>query len=265
MLKLLRLVACTLLLCTSSALLPIHAEEPAAAPVVVTVDEPATATTGEQTGPKQEKVDILRQGMFHWEMIPLWIISFILLAVIFERANALRSKKVIDAVMIERVVELMQEADLDVALAEAKKSPTVIGQAWAQALHEFSLGGVALEEVLTSATTRALRPLKRNLPTLATLATISPLFGLFATVLGIMISFGQMGAEGGADKAELARAIGIALFGTAGGILMAIPAIVTGRFFLSKINGFAERCEAAIDQIRYGYTRAVAELDGKKS
>jgi len=167
--------------------------------------------------------------------------------------------------MIERVVELMQEADLDGALAEAKKSPTVIGQAWAQALHEFSLGGVALEEVLTSATTRALRPLKRNLPTLATLATISPLFGLFATVLGIMISFGQMGAEGGADKAELARAIGIALFGTAGGILMAIPAIITGRFFLSKINGFAERCEAAIDQIRYGYTRAVAELDGKKS
>ncbi len=265
MLKLLRLVACTLLLCTSSALLPIHAEEPAAAPVVVTADEPTTATTGEQVEPKQEKVDILRQGMFHWEMIPLWIISFILLAVIFERANALRSKKVIDAVMIERVVELMQEADLDGALAEAKKSPTVIGQAWAQALHEFSLGGVSLEEVLTSATTRALRPLKRNLPTLATLATISPLFGLIATVMGIMISFGQMGAEGGADKAELARAIGIALFGTAGGILMAIPAIITGRFFLSKINGFAERCEAAIDQIRYGYTRAVAELDGKKS
>jgi len=230
-----------------------------------TSDSSVDASDSAPTAVKADKVNIVSEGLFHWPMIPLWLVSFAMVACVFERARALRSRTLLDQEMVDEVVEHMGEADLAAAQAAAEASDTVVGRAWGTALHEFSLGGVVLQEAMVTATTRSIRPLKRGLPAIATMGVISPLLGLFATVIGIIISFGQMGAEGGADKAQLARAIGVALFGTAGGIIIAVPAIVAGRYFLAKINGVAELADAAIGRMNLAYSRAVAELaDDKK-
>ncbi|MBA3936402.1 MAG: MotA/TolQ/ExbB proton channel family protein [Planctomycetes bacterium] len=243
-----------LLLCSACA---VAADDSAS----VAPSEPVSTGEAAPAGAKAAKVDIVSEGLFHWPMIPLWLVSFAMVACVFERARALRSRTLLDQAMVDEVVEHMGEADLAAAQATAEASDTVVGRAWGTALHEFSLGGVGLQEAMVTATTRSIRPLKRRLPAIATMGVISPLLGLFATVIGIIISFGQMGAEGGADKAQLARAIGVALFGTAGGIIIAVPAIVAGRYFLAKINGVAELADAAIGRMNLAYSRAVAELD----
>lgn len=250
--------ALCLMLCVATAA---AADEPAAAAAAVAAADTAGDGEAAPAAAKTAKVDIVSEGLFHWPMIPLWLVSFAMVACVFERARALRSRTLIEQSMIDEVVEHMGEADLAAAQATAEASDTVIGRAWGTALHEFSLGGVGLQEAMVTATTRSIRPLKRRLPAIATMGVISPLLGLFATVIGIIISFGQMGAEGGADKAQLARAIGVALFGTAGGIIIAVPAIVAGRYFLAKINGVAELADAAIGRINLAYSRAVAEHD----
>jgi len=227
-----------LLLCCAAGLVAADATAPAA----------AAAAGG--------KVDIISAGLFHWPMLPLWLISVVLVALLFERLRALREGRIIDQTMIDDVTACMGDGDVAGARERAEASDTVLGKAWAQALHEFELGGVGLSDALMDATLLAFKPLKRNLTAITTVGVISPLFGLFATVIGIIISFGQMGAEGGADKAELAKAIGIALFGTAGGILLAIPAIVMGRWFHSRVVGFAERAEAAIHRLNYVFARS---------
>ncbi len=218
----------------------------------------AGLAAGEAPAADAGKVDIVRQGLFHWPMIPLWITSIVLLSLLIERLRALKDGRIIDQGMIDTVTERMGEGDVAGAREAATASDTVLGRAWAQALHEFELGGVGLSDALMDATLLAFKPLKRNLTALVTIGVISPLFGLFATVVGIIISFGQMGVEGGADKAELAKAIGIALFGTAGGIILAIPAIILGRWFHARVVGYAERAEGAIHRLNYAYARSKA-------
>lgn len=192
-------------------------------------------------------------------MWPLWLCSIILVALILERRRALRPRGIVDEEMIDRVADLMAERKVEEARQAAAASHTVLGRAWSQGLHEFSLGGTALDETLTNATLLAFKPLKKNLLGLATLGVISPLFGLLGTVLGMIITFHQIAATGGADKARLAGGIGLALFTTAGGLIVAIPAILSNRYFASRLTALAEQAEEAISRIKYRYAHAAAQ------
>ena len=118
-----------------------------------------------------------------------------------------------------------------------------------------------MAEALTNSSLLAFKPLKRNLQAISTSAAISPLLGLLGTVIGMIIAFAQIAATGGADKSKLADGIALALFTTAGGLIVAIPAIVSGRYFSGKLTGYAEQVEAAIDQVNYRYNHARARPD----
>ena len=192
-------------------------------------------------------------------MWPLWLCSLILITLIFERWKALRPNNISDPDMVSRVIDLVSQLKIEKAKEEAEKSRTVVGRAWGQALHEFMLGGVKLSDALTNSTLLAFKPLKRYLQAISTLGVVSPLFGLLGTVVGMIITFSQIAATGGAEKEKLAYGIAIALFTTAGGLIVAIPAIVFGRFFSSKLLGHAEEAEAAINRINYRHSHALAE------
>jgi biopolymer transport protein ExbB len=192
-------------------------------------------------------------------MWPLWICSIALVAFVLERRKALQPAKIIDPLMVDRIADLMAEKKLEEACNVAKISDTVLGKAWAQGLHEFSLGGTSLSETLSNSTLLAFKPLKKNLLALATIGVISPLFGLLGTVLGMIITFSQIVATGGADKAELAGGIGLALFTTAGGLIVAIPAILGNRYFASRLISLADQAEVAISRINYRYAHATAQ------
>ncbi|MBN2582522.1 MAG: MotA/TolQ/ExbB proton channel family protein [Planctomycetes bacterium] len=238
------------------------AADPAATPAT-----DAAAPTGGEARPEKASQELEAQAdakhewlmqIFGWGMVPLWICSIILVALLFERHRALKLSRIIDAAMIEQVADLVGQLKIDEAQQVSARSSTVLGQAWAQALHEFQLGGTNLAETLTNSTVLAFKPLKRNLTALATVGVVSPLFGLLGTVLGMIITFGQIAATGGADKAELAGGIGLALFTTAGGLIVAIPAILGNRYFVAYVTTIAERAEEAISRINYRYSHAQA-------
>lgn len=247
----------------------VEATRDAATPVdsePVATKAPADADAGPpnpagELAPDEEKKSNWLMQVFGPGMWPLWICSIVLVALVLERRKALRPDGVLDGAMIERVVELAGEKKLDEAQEVAAASPTVLGRAWAQGLHEFSIGGAPLGDTLTNSTVLAFKPLKRNLLALATLGVISPLFGLLGTVLGMIITFHQIAATGGADKTELAGGIGLALFTTAGGLIVAIPAILSNRYFTSRLTGFAERAEEAISRINYRHAHASANVE----
>ncbi len=196
-----------------------------------------------------DKVDLLREGMFHWPMIPLWFGSVLLLALLIERTLATRARLAIDQAALDEALACVAAGDDDGAIAASADSDTALGRAWTYGLRRAALGGASVSDALGDAVVIELAPMRKRLQAITTIGVVSPLFGLFATVLGIIISFGQMGVAGGADKAELARAIGIALFGTAGGIILAIPAIIGSRFFSARIAGYAITAEREIARL----------------
>lgn len=79
--------------------------------------------------------------------------------------------------------------------------------------------------------------LERNLIALSTIASISTLVGLLGTVVGMIRSFAALARAGSPDAAALSKGISEALFNTAGGIGIAIFAIVAYNFFTTKIDG----------------------------
>jgi biopolymer transport protein ExbB len=77
--------------------------------------------------------------------------------------------------------------------------------------------------------------LERFLTTLGTIASISPLLGLFGTVIGMIEIFGSQTPQGG-NPLVLAHGISIALYNTAFGLVVAVPAMIFYRHFRSKVD-----------------------------
>jgi len=197
-------------------------------------------------------------------MWPLWTCSFVLIALIINRARALKRSRIIDASLSTRVRDRVAKLDFAGAEAEAQKSSTLIGRAWADGLREFQAGGLSISEALSNSSGIALRPLKRNLNHIATIGVIAPMIGLIGTVVGMIITFATLARTGGVDKTELASGLAFALYKTAGGLIVAIPAIVAGRIFQGKIATYAAETESAIQDVHYANVHARAQEEMKK-
>jgi len=202
---------------------------------------------------------ILGPGMW-----PLWACSFALVTLVLNRSRVLRRSRIIDQELTKGVRDKVAKLDFAAAEEEARKSPTLIGRAWAEGLREFRAGGLAISEVLSNASGVAIRPLKRNLNHIATIGVIAPMFGLIGTVIGMILTFSTLSQTGGVDKAKLASGLAFALYKTAGGLIVAIPAIVAGRFFQGKIAAYAAEVEAAIQEVHYAHIHARAKSEATK-
>ncbi|NRA40425.1 MAG: MotA/TolQ/ExbB proton channel family protein [Planctomycetes bacterium] len=198
---------------------------------------------------------------------PLWILSVVLIMLIIERKKALRKEHIVDDAVIDSCIEALSNNDIDGAIAKAGTSPTRLCQAWVQGLMVFKRRREPLAGALTTTSALALKPLKRNVAAITTIGVIAPLLGLLGTVIGMIITFSQIEATGGADKGALAGGISVALFTTAGGLIIAIPAIVASRFFNNTLVQFAEHIELAINRADYCYDEAQerAQADGSDS
>jgi len=189
-------------------------------------------------------------------MWPLWVCSIVLVALAIDRSRSLQIRFILDPAMVDKVSKSLTAGDTPAAIEAAASSKTVIGGAWHKALKEFALGGIPLQEALLNASLLSLRPLKKNLQAISTIAAIAPLFGLLGTIFGMILAFSRIAETGGADKSQLAGAISLALFTTAGGLIVAIPAIIIGRYFNARLVGCSEQVEAAIQDVNSQYLHA---------
>jgi biopolymer transport protein TolQ len=71
---------------------------------------------------------------------------------------------------------------------------------------------------------------------LAVIGSVSPLLGLLGTVIGVMNSFLGIVAMGSANISAVAPGVAEALITTVGGLVAAIPAVISYNFFISRLN-----------------------------
>jgi biopolymer transport protein ExbB len=193
-----------------------------------------------------------------WPVWPLLIISIIGLAIVLERSWYLRKIHIFPKNCLESIFSLTNQM---VKEKSAVTEPQIMGLAnlspasplLACALKE-KLGGsspeAALEELQASAQA-TWQKFERYLGALATIATIAPLLGLFGTVVGMIEIFGSQGAINGAagSPQQLAHGISVALYNTAFGLLIAIPALAAWRGLRAMANQRQRECEEFTRQI----------------
>ena len=94
-----------------------------------------------------------------------------------------------------------------------------------------------MKESIEEAGRGAAHDLERFLTTLGTIASLAPLMGLFGTVVGMIEIFGAQNATG-ANPAQLAHGISVALYNTGFGLMIAMPALFFYRHFRALVDGF---------------------------
>ena len=187
-----------------------------------------------------------------WPIWPLLIISVIGLAIILERAWYLRQIHIFPKDSLESTFGAANAISQQKKISEAEISIigqlSPVGSLFACILREKVSGSSAdsaLEELQASAQSTWLK-LDRYLGALATIATVAPLLGLFGTVVGMIEIFGSQGVG---SPQQLAHGISIALYNTAFGLLIAIPALAAWRGLRAMANQRQHECEEFTRQL----------------
>ena len=187
-----------------------------------------------------------------WPIWPLLIISVIGLAIVIERSWYLRQIHLFPKNSLETIFGLANAISQQKTVPEPEISAigqlSPVGSLFACILWEKSSGSSAdsaLEELQASAQSTWLR-LERYLGVLATIATIAPLLGLFGTVVGMIEIFGSQGVG---SPQQLAHGISVALYNTAFGLLIAIPALAAWRGLRAMANQRQHECEEFTRQL----------------
>jgi biopolymer transport protein ExbB len=183
-----------------------------------------------------------------WPIWPLILTSIIGVAIILERFWSLRKSQIIPDGLIVEIKTMIKQNNLDNNKVNILKNSSPLGDLLAVAIAKRKDSVEVIKSALDERAGIIVHNLERYLGVLVTIATVAPLLGLFGTIIGMVELFSSF-TSSGHDVAVFARGISIALYNTAGGIVVAVPAMIAYRFFRSKIDNYLNEMEHYAIQI----------------
>ena len=177
-----------------------------------------------------------------WPIWPLIFASVIALAIIIERIWSLRANIIAPNNLLSEVQKMINKEGVKKEAIQSLQNHSMLGEIFASALNNYNSSSEVIKEAIEETGRAVNHKLERYLSTLATIATVAPLLGLFGTIIGMVELFSSF-TSSGHDVAVFARGISIALYNTAGGIVVAVPAMIAYRFFRSKIDNLVVEME----------------------
>ena len=188
-----------------------------------------------------------------WPIWPLIACSVLALALIFERFVALKTARVAPPKLLDEAITVSAKAVPTPDVVNQLAQNSALGEVLASGLRAFNNNPQCTEADLRATmegTGRAVaHRLEKYLNALATIASAAPLLGLLGTVIGMIEIFGsQAGGVGAGNPAQLAHGISVALYNTAFGLIVAIPALIFWRYFRSRVDAYLLTLELASEQ-----------------
>lgn len=194
-----------------------------------------------------------------WPIWPLILCSILGLALVIERFISLKSSRILPPKLLDEAVMVSRNGIPTPDVIKQLEQNSVLGEVLASGFRTFQGDPRASETDLRAnmeASGRlAAAKLQKYLGALATIASAAPLIGLLGTVVGMIEIFasqsgdGGMGAvPGGGDPTRLAHGISIALYNTAFGLIIAIPALIFWRYFRARVDQYLLGMEVAADR-----------------
>ena len=191
-----------------------------------------------------------------WVMVPIITLAVVATAIVIERFWSLRRKEVLPAGLGEEVREWARGRQLDPSHIEVLRRNSPLGEILAAALDMRYRPREMIKERVEDVARHVMHQLERFMNTLGSIASVSPLLGLLGTVFGMIQMFLKILTTGVGDVNALAGGIGQALISTAGGLCVAIPAVMFHRYFRGRIAEYVVDMEkqaiALLDTIDEG-------------
>ncbi len=176
---------------------------------------------------------------------PVWFLilaSFLAVALIIERALSLQRRKVLPDHLLDEVLTLHRNRQATPEMVQKLEAGSPLGRVFASGLRHALDGREIMKEAMEETGRAVAHDLERYLGALGTIATVTPLLGLFGTVVGMIEIFGAS-APSGTNPQALAHGISVALYNTALGLVVAIPALIAYRAYRTRVDSFVVEME----------------------
>lgn len=179
-----------------------------------------------------------------WLMAPIVLCSIFMVIIMIERGIKLRFAQVAPTQLREQLVQrLLEQGGIDRESLLNVKQNSPLGDVLASGLLYRQHGLDSMTMHMENRASVRIHELEKNINMLGTIGAIAPLLGLLGTVLGIITSFLAITEGAMQDPAMLAAGVSQALITTAGGMVVAIPAVIAYRYYQRRIVDINARFE----------------------
>ena len=180
-------------------------------------------------------VELLAQA--GWAMAPIYVCSIVGFAVFIRKFVEFQTGGVSNSNVMHTAQSHIDAGNLVDLEQHCQKEGTPLGRAMATAAMALRLRPSRAEQETQRVCTVELERLEANMGLLSFVAQAAPLFGLLGTVLGMVDLFSGLEAAGQTvDSATLSAGIWKALLTTAAGLIVAIPALGSHAWLVSRTD-----------------------------
>ncbi|MEI6148873.1 MAG: MotA/TolQ/ExbB proton channel family protein [bacterium] len=181
-------------------------------------------------------------GVILWLGLLATLISMIYFTI--DCSMTVKAKRIIPPSLIQKVTESMSQGDVVKALQTCTEEPSPMANILVAAFGHVEEGFDTIQEAVSVAAEFESERLMQHISWLSVTASLAPMLGLLGTVQGMIMAFAGLATGGATNTGMLALAISQALWTTAAGLCVAIPAITSFTVFRNLANRMALRMQA---------------------
>jgi biopolymer transport protein ExbB len=181
-------------------------------------------------------------------------IYFIIDSSVLIKPDKLMPKRLMDGVQ-----GAMAEGDVVKAMQICEQNPSAMASIVTAAFQHVEEGFEAIQEAVTAASDLEQEKIQQRLNWISVCGNLGPSLGLLGTVQGMILTFQALAAGGAGDASALASSIGQALWTTAGGLIVSIPAITFFYSLRNKANRLILKMQAMTMEILNGLRNVAVE------
>lgn len=174
-------------------------------------------------------------GFWMW---PILLMSVIVLAVTIERSYMLLARYSINAdEFMKEIRKFVLAGNVDRAIKLCNQTPNAaLPQVVKAGLLRANKGEVAIANAIEEATLEVMPQVRTRTNSLLVFANVATLLGLLGTIVGLIAAFGGLAtADESSRQQVLSSGISIAMYTTAFGLIVAIPALLV-HMFLARVT-----------------------------
>lgn len=178
--------------------------------------------------------ELIQKGGFF--VYPIILCSIVGLAIFLQKMWILRSKNIIPELFLDQLYSFLSQGKLGEAEVYARANNSSISRIALAALENSDKPKEELREEIEEAGRKETLELMRYTEGLGTISSVSTLLGLLGTISGMIKIFKVIADKPIVNPPELAGGISEALYTTAFGLLVAIPAFIAYKYIVGRAD-----------------------------
>lgn len=218
------------------AVAPAQEPAPDAPPAGAEITQPEDA----DAAPGREGLgfgDVIRQsglmGVILW--IALLAVSVAGVWLVIDSFITIRQRKIVPETLVSRVREAMEQGDVMKAIDHCAAEPGPLANILSAGFTNVEEGFEVVQDAIAVTADLESEKLMQRVSYLNLVGSLAPMLGLLGTVQGMIYAFQNLGiGAGGSGSSLLALNISQALFTTAAGLCIAVPAVGFYYFFRNR-------------------------------